>query len=1653
MVYLEPERLGWQPLVDSWVNTLGFLPEEELSILKSLFSRHVPAALKFVRKEGKELSASLDSPLVGSLTRFIDAQLDCFRPNSELKVVDGSRVRLLSSMFHLAIIWTIGGLLDTASQVKFDAFIRQAVPYFPEEHTVYDYVYTENKGDWVLWMERFSNYNNVIPRTAEYNEILVPTKDTIRYDYLMDVLVKHNIAFLLVGPTGTGKSKYITKKLLSGLPSNFSPVFVNFSARTSSNQIQDILMSKLDKRRKGVYGPPLGKQLVVFVDDLNVPEVEVYGAQPPIELLRQWFDHGNWYDRKDTSKLDIVDIQFASAMGPPGGGRNQVTPRFLRHFHQIGINAFDTLTLKQIFSSILNWHFTSREFSSTFRDLSTILVNSTISLFTWSVKQLLPTPAKSHYTFNLRDFSKVVQGITLSDPENFSSQESFVKLWIHESLRVFCDRLVSNQDSELLLAQIRRIALSEFQISDVNSLFSCGNAGNVMYGDFLADANSQARNYKEIEFNQELTLHMATKLVDYNNMNKNKMNLVLFRFAIQHIARICRIIKLPGGNALLVGVGGSGRQSLTRLSSFICDLSVFQIEISKSYSKVEWRDDLKRLLRVAGVENKPTVFLFSDTQVKDESFVEDISNLLNSGDVPNLYANDERQAILDSVSSDANSKGMAGDGSAASIYSYFLNRVKRNLHIVLCMSPIGDAFRNRLRQFSSIVNCCNIDWFHAWPEEALVAVASNSFKEIELEEAVRTAVVEMCQHFHQSTANYSEKFKLSLGRYNYTTPTSYLELLNAYKALLGKKREEVTSVRSRYLAGLDKLRLAAEAVARMQTELGDLQPQLIKTSEETTLMLVKIAKESKEVEAKKEIIAGDEAVAAKKAEESTAMKNECEADLAEALPLLNAALSALDTLKKQDIDLVKSMKNPPDGVKLVMEAVCVMKDIKPDKVPDPAGTGKMLIDYWKTSLKMIGDGRFLDSLKLYDKDNISTHVMKKIRATYIPNPEFRPEKVRNASSAAEGLCSWVIAMEAYDRVIKVVSPKQEALKLAEDELLVQMKSLSEKRAMLNEVIERLSNLQQNLVALQEKKKALENQVDSCEKQLDRAKKLLDGLGGERQRWTEVVSVLNVTYTSLTGDVLVSSGVIAYLGAFTKSYRHDIIAGWVDQAKVLQIPCSTQFSLGKTLGDPILIRSWNIAGLPSDNFSVDNGVIVQNSRRWPLMIDPQGQANKWIKNMEKNNNLQVIKLTDSDYLRTLENAIQFGQPVLLENVKEELDPILEPLLQKQTFKSGGSVCIRLGDASIEYSATFKLYITTKLRNPHYLPELQTKVSLLNFMITQEGLEDQLLGIVVTKEKPELEEEKNQLIIQSAENKRRLKEIEDRILEILSQSEGNILENSSAIEVLSSSKVLSNEITEKQKVADETERKIDETRDSYRPIAFHSAMLFFCIAELVNIDPMYQYSLNWYIDLYIASIIQSAKSSVIKKRIKNLETHFTYSLFANVCRSLFEKDKLLFSFLLCANILLSRSEIDAREFSFLLTGGISIESKLPKPDDCTSWLSDRSWNEICNLSELPSFKGLAEEFNTKEWKGLSDHPSPQEYSFSSRWSEISDLSKLCIIRCIRPERIVPCIQEFVKGKLGQKFIEPPTFDLSGSFEDSTNRTPLIFILSPGVDPMTS
>lgn len=1037
--------------------------------------------------------------------------------------------------------------------------------------------------------------------------------------------------------------------------------------------------------------------------------------------------------------------------------------------------------------------------------------------------------------------------------------------------------------------------------------------------------------------------------------------------------------------------------------------------------------------------------------MKEDSFLQDIDSLLNSGEVPNLYAIDEKQEILELVRLAAQGGNRNLDISPLAVFSFFINRCKEKLHIILSFSPIGASFRSRLRLYPSLVNCCTIDWYEAWPEEALEMVADHWMKDLNVSDNIKTAAIKACKYFHVQARDISDAFFKQYGRKSYITSASYLDLIISYQILTNKKQTEVMLAKNRYLSGLDKLEFAAEQVTVMQKSLEELQPQLKEMTEKATAMLLEIERETLEVEHASMLVREDEKVANVQAAAAQALKAECEADLAQAIPILEEAIEALNTLKPSDITLVKSMKNPPAAIKLVMAAVCVMKDIKPDRVPDPA-TGRMQLDYWGPSKRILGEMNFLQQLKDFDKDHISITIMTRIRKEFLPHKDFKPEIVAKASSAAEGLCKWIIAMDLYDAVAREVAPKKEKLEKAEAEYQATMAILQEKRDQVARLEQRLADLNEQLVVAQNEQQRLQDEVNLCSEKLVRAKKLIGGLGGEKTRWMSAAEDLQKQYDCLPGDILISCGVIAYLAPFIMLIRAQSIENWQAFCKEQAIPCSTEYDFCKVLGSDITIQEWYITGLPRDSFSTQNAIIQNTSKRWSLLIDPQNQANKWIKTMEKANNLEVVKFSDQNYMKIIEQCIEFGKPVLVENIWEMLEAPLDPLLNKKTFKQGGIEVISLGDSVIPYHPKFRLYLTSKLRNPHYMPEVFNKVTIVNFALTAEGLEDQLLGIVVANERPDLQKQKENLVVESAENRSALKEVEDSILKTLSETEGNILENETAISVLDSAKILASGIIQKQAVTKKTEETIEVFRQAYRPVAAYSTVLYYSIADLPNVDPMYQYSLNWFIGLYRTSVLNSTKSNVLEERIGCIADVFTFNLYSNVCRSLFEKDKLLYSFVLCTKIMVFKKQLDSAEYIFFLTGGVNVENPLENP--APDWLSSKSWDEFCRLSDLPAFNGFIDSFRKTlpEWHALYDHVQPQQSPLPKPWeSKLSAFEKLMVIKIIRPDKLLMCMHQFIDKTLGNQYVSPPPFDLLKSYADSNNLCPLIFILSPGADPI--
>ena len=1640
VVWLPPESLGLKPPIESWM--AKYLPEamsEDLkNALNQMFDDTIDKTIKWMRRNCREVIPSMDNNLVMSCCRLFQST---FVESKGAKLEAEDIGEILRKIFMWSLVWAIGGNVDgIEGKEKFSEFIRETfqIVRFPNSGTVFDYVLDPETREWQPWEEITEKF--VFKKNVNFSDILVPTKDTTRYSYLLGTCVEVQRGFALIGETGTGKSVIVVEGMSQYMEKlSLVPFTINFSAQTQANRTQEMLELKFEKRRKGVLGSAVGKILVCFVDDVNMPARETYGAQPPIEVLRLLQDkvehyrpYGGVWDRKKLTWNDVVDTVLCTACGPPGGGRNVVTNRYFRFFSMFNVSAPSNAVLKVIFGSILDGHLT--DFPNDCKLLSKQTVDASIEIYYKCSAEMLPTPSKSHYTFNLRDLSKVFQGILSLKVQHCPDARTYSRLWVHECQRVFADRLIDHQDKNTFNEWLFEFTKRKFMMDwNFEEIFI---EKPILFGDYLKmGVTGEDRHYEPISDNSKLPRLMDSYLEDYNAVSPKAMHLVFFMDAIEHISRLARIIRSPRGNAMLVGLGGSGKQSLTRMAAFMAEFKCIQIELAKGYSNNEFREDLKKIFILAGIERQTVVFLFTDGQIVNEGFVEDINCILNAGDVPNLFAPDEKDRVVSDCRDYTASIGKPL--TKDSVYATFISCVQANLHCVLCMSPVGEAFRRRCRMFPSLINCCTIDWYLPWPQEALADVANRFMNQVEnVSDEHKEILAKMCPIIHGSVERYSDKFYEELRRKFYISPKSYLDMISLYTKLLKDRRQELSDAKDRFINGLNKMEEVGVVIESAKKDLAVLEPVLKEKSEATEILLKQVAVDKEEASKVEAVVSKEAAEVEEFAQGVRVIQEDAQKDLDEALPALNAAVSALNSLTKGDITEVKSFAKPPPLVQTTMEAVCVLLGRKAD---------------WDTSKKLLGESNFMEQLLNYDKDNIDPKRIKGLQK-YVTMENFTAEDVGKVSVAAKGLCMWARAMDVYARVAKEVAPKKAKLAEANAQLDAAMSTLNEKQANLQNVQDKVAELESQLNAALEEKKSLSDQADLCQARLARAGKLTSALGDEQVNWTDLSVSLTGQLEKLVGDVFLSAACVAYVGPFTGIYRKQIIQEWMEKAHELELPIQDIFSLSDTLAKPVEVRQWNIQGLPGDEVSIANGVLVKNTMRWPLMIDPEMQANKWIKQMEDSNGLRLIKLSDGRYLQTLEACVRNGNPLLLEDIGEEVDPALEPILMKQLFKQGGRLLIRLGEQDIDYDENFRFYITTKLPNPHYLPDVCIKSTIINFMITMDGLEDQLLGDVVRKERPDLEEKKDKLVVSMANDKKQLGDLQEKVLKLLKEAEGMILDNEPLINTLQQSKVTSGMINKRVAEAEEANKSIAEAREGYRTAATRGALLYFVIADLPNMDPMYQYSLEYFKRLYNYCIEESEKDEDLNARLELIMAFVTKFMYSNVCRGLFSRHKLIYSFLICTSILRNRGSISSPEWNFLLRGAFGKPtSRNPDP----SFLSAIQWDTIAGLQEsLPElFEGLCDSVTTKmkEWKTWATSEAPQQAPLPAPYNErVNSFHKMCILKIFRREKLVFATENYVAEQIGRAFIESPPIVLSEIFGDTSPTTPIIFVLSVGSDP---
>ncbi|KZC13452.1 Dynein heavy chain 10, axonemal [Dufourea novaeangliae] len=1663
MVYVDPKNLGYQPYMDKWVRSKNETDQEQLN---GMCEKYVDGAIELIihgmlglqavkplrmiiPQTGLNMVTQLCYVFDGLLSVLNEVSTKVTEDEDRLVEQNISREEVLEAMYIQACYWSLGATLIAENKSDFDDYMKKTAGFMLVQDTpeklatvrylpvtfkmLYDYHLDIEQNVWIPWAYLVPRY--IHDRQKNFSDILVPTVDTLRTTWFVMTMNKLDRPALLVGETGTSKTAIIQEFLRNLSSEKYNQLLINFSSRTTSMDVQRNIEAVVEKRTRETFGPPPGKRLLVFVDDMNMPVVDTYGTQQPIALLKFLFEKGGFYDRgKDLNLKYMKDLCYLAAMGKPGGGRNEVDPRFISMFSVYNVTIPSEETLNYIYTSILNGHL--EIFDEDVQTISDILVPITLELYQVVTTELLPTPSKFHYLFNMRDLSRIVAGLLQSHPEYLSTTKQILRLWRNEFTRVICDRLINEEDQNLVATRIKE-KIEEKWEEDRTDLIAYTLRDPLLFGDFRNAINEDDPRFYEDLLDYEAVYSLFLEIYeDYNERSTTKLHMVLFNDALEHLTRVHRTLRMHRGHALVIGIGGSGKKSVINLAAFAAQFKTYEISLSRGYNETTFREDMKSLYNRVGVNMERIVFVFTSSHIVDESFLELVNNMLMTGVVPSLFNDEEKDEIVNLCRDKAKEAGFGVNKE--NVWSYFVKTSMSNLRIALCMSPSGDLLRTRCRNYPGLVNSTTIDWMFPWPEQALVAVANATLRDNpNVPQEYKEKLVEHMVYVHKTVCEHTIEFQTKLRRRNYVTPKHYLDFIDTYLNLLLETKDYINSQCERLSGGLKK-------IAEASVTLGELNEIL-------AVQRVKVADQTRNCEQLLASIGESTDIAMEKKQLSVEKRQEIETQrkiinkeqtearqaLAEAQPALEAARMALSELEKADITEIRSFATPPEPVQIVSECVAMLRGIKEIS--------------WKSAKGMMSDPAFLRTLQEMNCDKITLKTQQAVKAHLRKTTKL--DQMQNISKAGFGLYKFVLAVLDYCAVFREVKPKIDRVTELEAESERARKALEREERELRRIEKAIGELNIKYENAMGERQKLQEETDILQRRLIAADKLINGLSSENERWKKELESLHGEIEMIVGNCVLSAGFLAYSGPFSYEYRNQMLyEEWKNSIVEKRIPLIENFKIDTQLSNDVEISTWSSEGLPPDELSVQNGILTTRASRFPVCIDPQQQALNWIKKKEQKKNLKVLSFTDPDFLKQVELAIKYGLPILFQDV-DEVDPVLDNVLSKNIQNVSGRMFVLLGDKEVDYDPKFRMYLTTKMSNPIFDPALYAKATVINYMVTLGGLEDQLLSVVVRTERPDVEEQRERLIVETSENKNLLKQLEDSLLREIASNQGNMLDNLDLVETLESTKSSADDVMRKLYLGEVTAADVNKLRDGYRPVAKRGAILFFVLADMATVNSMYQYSLISYVEVFGYSLKKALPDPTLQKRLQNIILTLTKNVYDYGCTGIFERHKLLFSFQICTRLEQSMENVSQKELDFFIKGSIALEkATMANP---TEWLPTTGWVDMLKLSkDFPETFGLLpselEEYD-EEWEKWYDLDAPESVEFPLDYStKLKPFEKLMLIRCFRVDRVYRGIVNYISEIMGEQYITPPHVSFDMIFEQSTPTMPVVFILSPGSDP---
>ncbi|XP_041438616.1 cytoplasmic dynein 2 heavy chain 1 isoform X2 [Xenopus laevis] len=1445
--------------------------------------------------------------------------------------------------------------------------------------------------------------------------------------------------FILVGPEGCGKGMLL-RYAFSQLRSTHIAT-VHCSAQTSSRHIlqkltQTCLVISTNTGR--VYRPKDCERLVLYLKDINLPKPDKWGTSTLVAFLQQVLTYHGFYD-DNLEWVGLENIQIVASMSVGGTiGRHKLTTRFTSVVRICAVDYPERDQLQTICSSYLEpvIHKNLKN-HPTWGSMSKIhhLAGSMVQVYE-QVRTKFSVDDYSHYLFTPCILTQWIIGLfryDLTGGSSKQSQDCVLEIVAYEARRLFRDRIVTakelNAFDNILMSVLQGDWGSDVLENMADAFYVTWGAihggGAVIapgqplppHGKLLGKLNSN-----------DLQDVIKKGALQYSHMNR-ELDILFFHEVLDYMSRVDRVLSCPGGSLLLAGRSGVGRRTVTSLVSHMHGAVLFTPKISRGYELKHFKNDLKQVIQMAAIEGQQVVFLLEDYQFVHPAFLEMVNSLLSSGEIPGLYTIEELEPLLTLLKNQASEDGFTGP-----VLGYFTNRVLQNLHVVLIMDCTNTDFTINCESNPAFYKKCSVQWMEGWSDRSMkkipemVILDPNTKEKMQMNPEYKNVSSGNSEFFnsflmiHESCKSYG------------ATPSRYMTFLRVYGSLYSSKIAELTKRQSHLQAGVSKLNEAKSLVDELKGKAGE-QSLLLKTKQtEADSALQEITTSMQNASDQK---AEMEKIQQKIAEEAVKIaerKRKIEDELKEVQPLVNEAKEAVGNIKPESLSEIRSLRAPPDIIRDILEGVLRMMGIFDTS--------------WVSMKSFLAKRGVREDIVTFDVRNISSEIRTSVEELLkMKRTSFEEKNARRASAAAAPLAAWVIANVQYSHVLEKIQPLEKEQSVLESNLRRTEEKKHKLERQLNSVGQRVSELKEKFQTRTTEAAKLEAELSKAQEVIQAAELLINQLDGENKRWNSQVVEITEQLSALPNRAQLAAAFITYISAAPEDQRKGSIEQWMKCVGL------ETFDLRRFLSTESEQLIWKSEGLPSDELSIENALVILQSQICPFLIDPSSQATEWLKSHLKESRLEVINQQDANFITALELAVRFGKTLIIQEM-DGVEPVLYPLLRKDLIAQGPRYVVQVGDKTIDYNEDFRLFLATRNPNPFIPPDAASIVTEVNFTTTRAGLRGQLLALTIQHEKPDLEEQKTKLLQQEEDKKIQLAKLEESLLETLATSQGNILDNKDLIESLNQTKASSALIQESLSESHRLQLSLDQERNAYLPLAESASKMYFIICDLSKINNMYRFSLAAFLRLFQRILIGKQESRSTEVRIKSLISSLKHMVYEYVCRSLFKADQLMFALHFVRGMhseLFQENEWDV--FTGVIIGDMfkKSDSQRTLREQVPSWIEqERAWAVALLKTTLPAlYQSLSLE-DSNLWNNFSKSSACEQEFPVAIAKKLSLFQQLLVVQAIRPDRLQSAMALFACKNLELKELSPPPLNLKRLGKETLAIEPILIIISPGADP---